>query len=242
MEPCTSHTNTDAYGGTYVPYVQLVITGKLQLDYPSGSASSAGSAKSSSWAATAATPKTLLGACAAVDVDVGSGANVAAAAASVAAFASAAFYRLTQFGYIPHIVAALALTHSHTLPIPSLLPSPILDFLFFFGLKIPMAARPFNVLSRQLWQLLAVFNGQKFALAGGRGARRCAWKWAAEGAVCVMHAAGNYYGQSLDLVLGPFINTLSLCHQRNLQLICSQRGKGEKKEGRREAQAIEDNR
>lgn len=124
MEPCTSHTNTHAYGGTYVPYVQLVITGKLQLDYPSGSASSAGSAKSSSWAATAATPKTLLGACAAVDVDVSSGANVAAgAAASVAAFASAAFYRLTQFGYIPHIVAALALTHSHTLPIPSLHPS-----------------------------------------------------------------------------------------------------------------------
>lgn len=177
MEPCTSHTNTHAYGGTYVPYVQLVITGKLQLDYPSGSASSAGSAKSSSWAATAATPKALLGACAAVDVAVSSGANVAAAAAaaSVAAFASAAFYRLTQFGYIPHIVAALALTHSHTLPIPSLLPSPILDFLFFFGLKIPMAARPFNVLSRQLWQLLAVFNGQKFALAGGRGARR--WRW-----------------------------------------------------------------
>lgn len=125
LEPCTSHTNTHAYGGTYVPYVQLVITGKLQLDYPSSSASSAGSAKSSSWAATAATPKTLLGACAAVDVDVSSGANVAAvaAAASVAAFASAAFYRLTQFGYIPHIVAALALTHSHTLPIPSLHPS-----------------------------------------------------------------------------------------------------------------------
>lgn len=104
--------------GTYVPYVQLVITGKLQLDYPSGSATSAGSAKSFSWAATAATPKTELGACAAVDVDVSSGANVAAAgAASVAAFASAAFYRLTQFGYIPHIVAALALTHSHTLPL-----------------------------------------------------------------------------------------------------------------------------
>lgn len=115
--------------GTYVPYVQLVITGELQLDYPSGSASSAGSAKSFSWAATAATPKTLLGACAAVDVDVSSGANVAAAAASVDAFASAAFYRLTQFGYIPHIVAALALTHSHTLPLPYL-PSFLLSSCF----------------------------------------------------------------------------------------------------------------
>lgn len=124
-------------------------------------------------------------------------------------------------------------SRSHSLtyspyPLPPSIP-PLRVSLFFFGLKIPMAARPFNVLSRQLWQLLAVFNGQKFALAGGRGARRCAWKWAIEGAVCVMHAAGNYYGQSLDLVLGPFINTLSLCHQPNLQLICAQRGKGEKK-------------
>lgn len=154
MEPCTSHTNTHAFGGTYVPYVQLVITGKLQLDYPSGSASSAGSAKSSSWAATAATPKTLLGACAAVDVDVGSGANVAASA-SVAAFASAAFYRLTQFGYIPHIVAALALTHSHTLPIPSLIPSSILDFLFFFGLQISNGCASFQ---RPFQATLAAFG------------------------------------------------------------------------------------
>lgn len=56
--------------------------------------------------------------------------------------------------------------------------------------------------------------------------------------MCVMHAAGNYYGQDLDLVLGPFINTLSLCHQRNLRA----KGEGEEKEGHREAQAIEDNR
>lgn len=133
-----SHTHSHIHMDTYVPYVQLVITGKLQLDYPAGSASSVGSAKSFSWAATAATPKTLLGACAAVavavEVDVSSGANVAAAA-RVAAFASAAFYRLTQFGYIPHIVAALALTRSHTLPLPSPPSLSLLCFSLIFRAK-----------------------------------------------------------------------------------------------------------